>query len=293
MAAWEDVVTTGLIGTDRRPVPDQLPPSWRVELDQAVDPAHAVLSLAARHRAVNRAGSRLPSYPPGPAAPPNREPLASRAAHEILVRLLSPPQIDLLNLWLTTAADHGQCVSAAYWTPLAIVAARAAELDRILLARVLGDRGVWFIAQNPQWARLAKGLRSGNREGVLPAKVSDLEATEDAVRADPELIMRVRPPWSKEVTRAVLNVIAAGQLQQRGVRYAVAAGARVPLEHYELLRSTVQQIGTREPVLPPAGLRHVREALHTLERTIWLRIDMHSAFSGEPIMVQRVELPQW
>jgi hypothetical protein len=28
MTVWEDVVTTGLIGTDRRPVPDDLPQSW-------------------------------------------------------------------------------------------------------------------------------------------------------------------------------------------------------------------------------------------------------------------------
>ena len=286
-------MATGLIGTDRRPVPDQLPPNWGAELDQAVDPAHAVLSLAARHRAVSRAGGRLTSCPPGPAAPPNRESVASRAAHEILVRLLSPPQIDLLNLWLLTAADHGQCVSAAYWTPLAMVAARTAELDRMLLARVVGDRGVWFSEQNPQWARLAKGLRSDTKEKPSPPKVVDVEATAEAVRADPELIMRVPPPWSRQVTRAVLDIIAGGQLQQRGVRYAAAVGARLPVTHYELLRSTVQQIVRRGVALPPVGLRSVRDALLALERTVWLRIEMHSAFSGEPITVQRLELPQW
>jgi hypothetical protein len=306
VAGWEDVVATGLIGTDRRPVPDQLPPSWGAEPDQAVDPAHVVLSLAARHRALNRAGGRLASCPPGPAAPPNREPVASRAAHEILVRLLSPPQIDLLNLWLRTAADHGQRASAAYWTPMAMVAARTADLDRMLLARVVGDRGVWFIEQNPQWARLAKDLRSDTNEKPSRPNGLDVDATEEAVRADPELIMRVPPPWSSQVTRAVLDIIAsggfkggrpplpsAGQLQQRSVRYAAAVGARLPLGHYELLRSTVQQIVRRGVALPPAGLRSVREALLALERTVWLRIEMHSAFSGEPITVQRLDLPQW
>jgi hypothetical protein len=293
VAEWEDVVATGLLGTDRRPVPDQLPSSWGAELDQAVDPAHAVLSLAARHRAVSRAGARLPSCPPGPAAPPNREPVASRAAHEILLRLLSPPQIDLLNLWLQTAADHGQRASAAYWTPLAMVAARTAEFDRKLLAGVVGDRGTWFIEQNPQWARLAKSLRSDTKEKPSPPNVVDVEATEEAVRADPELIMRISPPWSNQVTRAVLDIIAGGQLQQRGVRYAAAVGARLPLGHYELLRSTIEQIVRRGVALPPAGLRSVREGLLALERTVWLRIEMGSAFSGEPITVQRLELPQW
>jgi hypothetical protein len=286
-------VATGLIGTDRRPVPDQLPPDWGAELDQAVDSAHAVLCLAARYRAVSRAGGRLPSCPAGPAAPPDRERVASRAAHEILIRLLSPPQIDLLNLWMQTAADHGQRASAGYWYPLAMVAARTTGLDRMLLARVVGDRGVWFIEQNPQWARLAKGLRSDTKEKPSPPKVVDVEATEEAVRADPELIMRVPPPWSRQVTRAVLDIIAGGQLQQRGVRYAAAVGARLPVAHYELLRSTLHQIVRRGVGLPPAGLRSVREALLALERTVWLRIEMQSAFSGEPITVQRLELPQW
>jgi hypothetical protein len=287
-------VTTALIGTDRRPVPDQLPSSWGgVELDQAVDPAHAVLCLAARHRALTRAGARLSSCPPGPAAPANRQPVASRAAHEILVRLLSPPQIDLLNLWLLAAADDGQCASAAYWTPLAVVAARTAELDRRLLARVLGDRGVWFIEQNPQWARLAKSLRADAKDQVSPPDVSDVEATEHAVRADPELMMRIPQPWSRQVTLAVLDIIAGGQLQQRGPRYAAAVGARLPLAHYELLRSAIQQIGSGGVALTPAGLRSVREALLALERTVWLRLEMHSAFSGEPITVRRLELPHW
>jgi hypothetical protein len=35
---WEDVVTTGLIGTDRRPVPDALPASWGSGLDHVSDP---------------------------------------------------------------------------------------------------------------------------------------------------------------------------------------------------------------------------------------------------------------
>ena len=117
-------MTTGLIGTDRRPVPDALPVSWGAELDQAIDPAHAVLSLAARHRAVTRAGGLLSSCPPGAVAPPDREPVASRAAHAILDRLLSPPQVDLLNLWLVAALQHGQLAAAAYWTPLAMLAAR-------------------------------------------------------------------------------------------------------------------------------------------------------------------------
>jgi len=285
MSEWEDVVTTGLIGTDRRPVPDALPASWGSGLDHAYDPAHAVLSIAARHRAASRAGDLLLSCPPGPTGPPNRAPLASRAAHEVLARLLSPPQVDLLNLWLVAAAQSGQQASAAYWTPLAMVAARTAELDRSAFAAAIGDRGAWFIEQNPQWARLAKDLRSPPPdEAAPPHRVAAVEVTEDAVRADPELIMYAGTLWSKQLSSAVLEIICSGQLQQRAVRYATAVGVQLPLQHYELVRSALQT---------PIGLRFVREALLALERTAWLRLEIRSAFTGEPIIVEHLEIPQW
>lgn len=284
MSVWEDVVTTGLIGTDRRPVPEALPESWGSGLDQGTDPAHAVLSLAARHRAASRAGDLLLTCPPGPVGPPNRVPAASRAAHEILARLLSPPQVELVNLWLVAAVQSGQQASAAYWTPLAMAAARTAELDRTAFATAIGDRGVWFVEQNPQWARLAKDLRSHAPTAASQHLVVGVEVTEQAVRADPELIMRARPPWSKQLTSTVLEIICSGQRQQHGVRYAAAVGVRLPLQHYELLRSAL---------LTPMGPRSVREALLALERTVWLRLEIRRAFTGEPIAVDRLEVPQW
>jgi hypothetical protein len=108
--------------------------------------------------------------------------------------------------------------------------------------------------------------------------------TEDAVRADPELIMDAGTPWSKQISSGVLEIICSGQLQQRAVRYATAVGVRLPLQHYELVRSALQT---------PIGLRFVREALLALERTAWLRFEIRSAFTGEPISVERLEIPQW
>jgi hypothetical protein len=67
----------------------------------------------------------------------------------------------------------------------------------------------------------------------------------------------------------------------------------MPLQHYELLRTAVQQITARDEPPFPAELRPVREALLSLERTVWLRIEMRSAFSGEPIMVERLEITRW
>ena len=288
-------MATGLIGTDRRLVPGKLPGGWGIELDKSIDPAHTVLTLAARHRAVQRASGLLTSCSAGSPAPPDRQPLASRAAHEILARLLSPPQVALLNLWLMAAADRGQRASGAYWTSLVMVAARTTGLDWAALAAAFGDRGVWFVQQNPEWARLAKGLRPQPKQQIAsePNDFPGVGVTKEAVRANPELIMSLTPPWPPEITRAVLAVIASGQLQQRAAQYAAAVGARVPLQHYELLRSAVQEIPARELPSTPAALRSVREALLALERTVWIRIEMQFAFSGEPIVVQRLEIPPW
>jgi hypothetical protein len=294
MSAWEDVVTTGLIGTDRRPVPDQLPASWGGDFGQGAEPAYEILRLAARHRAFTRAGGLLPACPPGEVGPPHREPVAGRAAHEILARLLFPLQLDLLNLWLAAAVQRGEQASAAYWTSLAVLAARTSEVDRWALAKAVGEPGVWFIEQNPQWARLAKNLRSQLQHASRPEQhVPTVAVDAAAVRADPELIMAAATPWSDQVTRTVLEIIGSGQLQQRGVRYAARVGGWLPLHHYELLRPAMQQITPRVESLTPARLRSAREALLTLERTVWFRIEMGCAFSGEPIMVQRLEIPPW
>jgi hypothetical protein len=294
MAVWEDVVAVGLIGTDRRPVPQQLPPSWGTELGQAIDPAHAVLSLAARHRVVTRAGGLPASCPPAALGPPNREPRAGRAAHEILDRLLFPPQVDLLNLWLIAADQHGQRAAASYWTPLAMVAARTSAVDRPALGRAIGERGIWFVAQNPQWTRLSKGLQSGTHDDLAPDRSAPTGVvTEDAVRADPELIMAAASPWSQQLSETVLKIIGSGQLRERGPRYAATIGARLPLEHYELVRSAMRQdLGSDEP-LSALALRSVREAFRALERLAWVRIEMESAFAGKPIAVQRLETPPW
>ncbi len=152
---------------------------------------------------------------------------------------------------------------------------------------------MWFIEQNPQWARLAKVLLRARDEVSRQPEGSDYDVTENAVRADPELIMRAPVPWSIELSRTVLEIVGSGRLQNHGVRYAAVVGARLPLEHYELVQSTSGQIATRDQPLTPAGLRSVREALLALERTVWLRLEMRSAFTGEPIIVDRLEMPPW
>ena len=56
--------------------------------------------------------------------------------------------------------DQDLGVAPEHWSALADLAAGNPRVDRTLLASVLGVRGVWFVGQNPQWARLASTLRS-------------------------------------------------------------------------------------------------------------------------------------
>ena len=72
MTSWDDLVTTALLGTDRKPLPDGASED---------DPTRVVLAAAARHRAEVRAGARLADYPepvPPPAATREPAPIAAQ-----------------------------------------------------------------------------------------------------------------------------------------------------------------------------------------------------------------------
>lgn len=157
---WEDLVTVALLGTDRRPLPDGPPPSWAdPTADPSRDATQVVLGWAARHRAAVRAGSGLPVGPAAPPAPPDdREPGTAEAQQELrdaLERGAAGPVNDALAVLM----DQGLGVAPEYWSAVATLAAGNPRVDRALLAATLGVRGVWFVGQNPQWARLASALR--------------------------------------------------------------------------------------------------------------------------------------
>jgi hypothetical protein len=158
VASWEDLVTTALLGTDRRPVPAGLSDLWSGPARD--DPAETVLGHAARHRAAVRAGARPGSCPPlGPAPEPAGEP-APPAAQQAMADCLLVGDVAGVNKWLAEAAVQGRMLSAEHWTAIVTLAATARRVDRAGLARALGERGLWFVDHNPRWARLATSLRT-------------------------------------------------------------------------------------------------------------------------------------
>jgi hypothetical protein len=160
MTTWADVVTTALLGTDRRPVPTEIPGWARVAGVTGLGAPHQVLlDLAAAHRIAAGAGQRPRSGRAGATAAPRQVlRFAPAAAERLLDDVLILPEPAAVNAWLQTCAGLQLGLRPGYWAALAALAARSSAYDRAALAAALGERGRWFTHQNPAWRRLALAL---------------------------------------------------------------------------------------------------------------------------------------
>ncbi|MEV8109384.1 DUF5691 domain-containing protein, partial [Streptomyces sp. NPDC088135] len=150
---WEELVTTALLGTDRRPA------------GAAGGPA-GLLDAAALHTVRRRAGL-LPASPaarPDPAPADPRPPLPPAARHR-LARLLAdrsasggsggrrgtaPDLTELIPQWLATANQQGFRAPAEL-LPALLDAARARTDLRPHALAFAGPRGLWLAGLNPEW----------------------------------------------------------------------------------------------------------------------------------------------
>lgn len=177
--SWEELVTSALLGTDRRP------PAPRGGPAPADAPA-ALLDAAALHTVRQRAGLRpaVPQARPAPAAPDPR-PALPEAARLRLAHLLAdratpsaggrrgaaPDLTELIPQWLATANRMGYRAPASLLPPL-LDAARARTDLRPQALAFAGPRGLWLAGLNPDW-RFA--LR-GSAGGTLRPDVTDPDA---------------------------------------------------------------------------------------------------------------------
>ncbi|OKJ60409.1 hypothetical protein AMK27_20690 [Streptomyces sp. CB02009] len=177
---WEELVTSALLGTDRRP------PARLAGLP-AGDLPGALLDAAALHTVRRRAGLR-----PGPAASPpepspedHRRPLpgaARRRLDQLLAgraapspagrRGASPDLAELLPQWLALANERGFKAPSAT-LPALLDAARARTDLRPQALLLAGPRGLWLARLNPEWRFALRGAGAGSslpdpadREGV-------------------------------------------------------------------------------------------------------------------------------
>ncbi|WP_240506524.1 DUF5691 domain-containing protein [Thermoactinospora rubra] len=139
MNTWEDLVSTALVGTDRRPYEGDLLGDAAVEV--------------VRRRAGQRPGTEETEEPAQERAAPEERPAVGRRAAGRLGRILGGEHARLLPEWLRLAAEAGRRVSPHLLPELLDRGARDSSL-RACLGVLAGQRGRWLAARNPAWAYL-------------------------------------------------------------------------------------------------------------------------------------------
>ncbi|MFD9504473.1 DUF5691 domain-containing protein [Streptomyces sp. NPDC060035] len=170
-APWEELVTSALLGTDRRPPPTGSGPA---------DGPAALLDAAALHT-VRRRAALLPGAAATvpEAAPPDPRPPLPAAARRRLAQLLAdrsapsgggrrgaaPDLTELIPQWLASAGALGFRAPAEL-LPALLDAARARTDLRPHALAFAGPRGLWLAALNPEWKF---ALRASTNRSRLPA----------------------------------------------------------------------------------------------------------------------------
>ncbi|MCX4415165.1 DUF5691 domain-containing protein [[Kitasatospora] papulosa] len=169
-ASWEDLVSSAVLGTDRRPL--------RTEEGAAVSPS-ALLDAAAAHTVRRRAalrpavGATLPAPAPADLRPPLPDAARRRLAQLLADRSAQPgggrrgsaPDLtELIPQWLASAGAHGYRAPAEL-LPALLDAARARTDLRPHVLAFAGPRGLWLASLNPEW-RFA--LRASSRDARRP-----------------------------------------------------------------------------------------------------------------------------
>ncbi|MCX4447311.1 MULTISPECIES: DUF5691 domain-containing protein [unclassified Streptomyces] len=175
---WEELVTSALLGTDRRPP----------EGASGTGPdstAAALLDAAALHTVRRRAGLLPAAASPRPApAPGDPRPHLPEAARGRLAQLLAdraagsggrrgsaPDLTELIPQWLATANEHGYRAPDSA-LPALLDAARSRTDLRPQTLEFAGPRGLWLAALNPEWKF---ALRGASGSALLPS-LDDPEA---------------------------------------------------------------------------------------------------------------------
>ncbi|MDT0396404.1 MULTISPECIES: DUF5691 domain-containing protein [Streptomyces] len=195
--SWEELVTTALLGTDRRTPPGSAP---------GPDAPSALLDAAAaatvRRRAGLRPGRAARRPEPAPEDPrPALPPAAARRLTMLLAdrpgtpgggrRGTAPDLMELLPQWLATANARDYAAPPAV-LPALLDAARGRTDLRPAALRFAGPRALWLARLNPDWrfalraapgggasvpgARDTEGIRRLWREGLFAERVALLAA---------------------------------------------------------------------------------------------------------------------
>jgi Family of unknown function (DUF5691) len=228
--SFDDLVAAATVGLARRPLePAALGPpadAYTGLLDR--DPAGAVLDAAALLDAARRAGGLSPAPVPLPEpATADDAPELPPAATELLRDALALTDRDLLAEFLTAAAAAGYRASPPELPELLDLAAAHAAW-RAPVAGVLGARGRWLAAHQPDWLRVADAdiavpPPDAWQTGRAPERVAWLSAVR---RRDPTAARdRLAEGWARESgeDRAVLIAVLEDRLSDADEAFLEAA----------------------------------------------------------------------
>lgn len=132
---WEELTSTALVGTARRPYGGDL------------------LAAAAVETVRRRAGRRPAPRGAGDLAPEEEQTPLGRPAAKRLLRIIGGEYERLLPEWLAAAAASGRRAPASV-LPELLERGRWDRSVRADLGRIAGRRGRWLAARNPAWAYL-------------------------------------------------------------------------------------------------------------------------------------------
>lgn len=149
MSGWAEHVTAGLLGTQRRAVPELAGGAVGGE-DAAARLLEQAAWLAVRRRAGRVPGKAEPIAP----APAETVPVVPRAAANRLDRILAGEQLRVLPEWLAAVAEAGFRAPSRVLPDL-LEKGRGERAIRPYIAMTTGRRGLWLALQNPDWAYLA------------------------------------------------------------------------------------------------------------------------------------------
>jgi hypothetical protein len=151
-SSWQAVMSAALVGTDRQPftVPTTMGRLGQLLPQLSNQPEAALLNAAATLALYHRAGWLPEKHPISPTAPCDTDdlPRCSPRVVSFLQQMLQGHYPQVLPEWLAMAA--GQRVPELYLPDLLDLGKQKRDLRAAILP-VLGKRGQWLAAQNPEW----------------------------------------------------------------------------------------------------------------------------------------------
>lgn len=214
--AWEEVIHTAIIGTDKKQVSAQALPEEIAAIAERIAQAESehenqFLATAAVIYNYRRAGS-LPAEPeaqPIEACAPETKPYASESAQGALRLVISDFNQSLLYFWLKLCSENGMLAYPEFVPDLFHIAANHVTL-RELIIDCTGERGQWMRPFNSSWDfKPAQSYQQLFEYGTTQERI--LALTEWR-KADPaEALEMVRQCWKSENANLRAEMVAALQ----------------------------------------------------------------------------------